>query len=120
MSGDRGQFGARLRAARHSAGLSQQDLAERSGLAVRSISNLERGRTSWPHPDSVTPPGKKPTDVTPLLQIDDGRFCRRPSHQGQKLFTEGRRRVNAKASPQAHDRVFVAPFHGDLKIARLS
>jgi predicted TIM-barrel fold metal-dependent hydrolase len=30
--------------------------------------------TDWPHPDSVTPPGKKPTDVTPLLQIDDGRL----------------------------------------------
>src|SRR5258708_8385057 len=28
--------------------------------------------TDWPHPDSVTPPGKQPTDVTPLLQIDDG------------------------------------------------
>jgi predicted TIM-barrel fold metal-dependent hydrolase len=30
--------------------------------------------TDWPHPDSVTPPGKKPTDLTPLLQIDDGRL----------------------------------------------
>jgi multidrug efflux system membrane fusion protein len=30
--------------------------------------------TDWPHPDSVTPSGKKPTDVTPLLQIDDGRL----------------------------------------------
>jgi predicted TIM-barrel fold metal-dependent hydrolase len=30
--------------------------------------------TDWPHPDSVTPPGKKPTDVTPLYQIDDGRL----------------------------------------------
>jgi predicted TIM-barrel fold metal-dependent hydrolase len=30
--------------------------------------------TDWPHPDPVTPPGKKPTDVTPLLQIDDGRL----------------------------------------------
>jgi predicted TIM-barrel fold metal-dependent hydrolase len=29
--------------------------------------------TDWPHPDS-TPPGKKATDVTPLLQIDDGRL----------------------------------------------
>jgi predicted TIM-barrel fold metal-dependent hydrolase len=28
--------------------------------------------TDWPHPDSVTPPGKKPTDMTPLFQIDDG------------------------------------------------
>ena len=30
--------------------------------------------TDWPHPDSVTPPGKKPTDVTPPFQIDDGRL----------------------------------------------
>lgn len=30
--------------------------------------------TDWPHPDSVTPPGRKPTDVTPLFQIDDGRL----------------------------------------------
>lgn len=30
--------------------------------------------TDWPHPNSVTPPGKKVTDVTPLLQIDDGRL----------------------------------------------
>ena len=30
--------------------------------------------TDWPHPDSVTPPGRKPTDVTPLFEIDDGRL----------------------------------------------
>jgi predicted TIM-barrel fold metal-dependent hydrolase len=30
--------------------------------------------TDWPHPDSVTPPGRKPTDLTPLYQIDDGRL----------------------------------------------
>jgi len=30
--------------------------------------------TDWPHPNSVTPPGRKPTEVTPLLQIDDGRL----------------------------------------------
>jgi predicted TIM-barrel fold metal-dependent hydrolase len=29
--------------------------------------------TDWPHPDA-TPPGKKPTDLTPLLQIDDDRL----------------------------------------------
>ena len=28
--------------------------------------------TDWPHPNAVTPPGKKPTDVTPMLKIDDG------------------------------------------------
>ena len=30
--------------------------------------------SDWPHPDSTTPPGRKPTDVTPLFQIDDGRL----------------------------------------------
>lgn len=30
--------------------------------------------TDWPHPNSVTPPGRKPTDITPLRQIDDGRL----------------------------------------------
>jgi predicted TIM-barrel fold metal-dependent hydrolase len=30
--------------------------------------------TDWPHPNSVTPPDRKPTDLTPLLQIDDGRL----------------------------------------------
>jgi len=30
--------------------------------------------TDWPHPDSVTPPGRKPTDVNPLFQIDDARL----------------------------------------------
>ncbi len=30
--------------------------------------------TDWPHPNSTTPPDKKPTDLTPLFQIDDGRL----------------------------------------------
>jgi predicted TIM-barrel fold metal-dependent hydrolase len=30
--------------------------------------------TDWPHPNSVTPPDKKPTDLNPLFQIDDGRL----------------------------------------------
>jgi predicted TIM-barrel fold metal-dependent hydrolase len=30
--------------------------------------------TDWPHPNSTTLPGRKPTEVTPLLQIDDGRL----------------------------------------------
>jgi transcriptional regulator with XRE-family HTH domain len=50
--GDKG-FGDRLRASRRSSGLSQQELAERSGLSIRAISKLESGRTQWPYPDSV-------------------------------------------------------------------
>jgi tetratricopeptide (TPR) repeat protein len=53
MSDHAGGFGARLRGSRQSAGLSQQELAERSGLSVRTISNLERGRTRWPYPGSL-------------------------------------------------------------------
>ena len=30
--------------------------------------------TDWPHPDSATPPGGKPTDVSPLIRIDDARL----------------------------------------------
>jgi tetratricopeptide (TPR) repeat protein/DNA-binding XRE family transcriptional regulator len=53
MTAEDAVLGARLSAYRRSAGLSQADLAERSGLSVRAISNLERGRTRWPHPDTV-------------------------------------------------------------------
>jgi predicted TIM-barrel fold metal-dependent hydrolase len=30
--------------------------------------------TDWPHPDSAQVPGRKATDIAPLLQIDDGRL----------------------------------------------
>ena len=65
MSGDSRAFGARLRAVRRSAGLSQQELAERSGLSIRTISNLERGRTRWPFPASVH-------RLADALGLDDG------------------------------------------------
>jgi transcriptional regulator with XRE-family HTH domain len=50
---DGARFGNRLRARRRSSALSQQELAERSGLSIRAISNLESGRTRWPYPNSV-------------------------------------------------------------------
>jgi tetratricopeptide (TPR) repeat protein/transcriptional regulator with XRE-family HTH domain len=54
MSDDAGSLGSRLRAYRRAAGLSQPELAERSGLSVRAISDLERDRTRWPYPNSLT------------------------------------------------------------------
>jgi predicted TIM-barrel fold metal-dependent hydrolase len=30
--------------------------------------------TDWPHLDTTMTPGRRPTDVTPMLQIDDGRL----------------------------------------------
>jgi len=53
------------------------DFADAAPLAQALIAaNPDRivWGTDWPHPDSVTPPGKQTTDVTPLLQIDDGRL----------------------------------------------
>lgn len=48
-----GSFGALLRRRRLAAGLTQEDLAGRSGLSVRAISNLERGITASPYSSSV-------------------------------------------------------------------
>ena len=42
-----------LRKQRLAAGLTQEDLAERSGVSVRAIADLERGRTRRPYPSSV-------------------------------------------------------------------
>src|SRR5689334_16857770 len=42
-----------LRQHRVAAGLTQEDLAERSGVSVRAIADLERGRTKKPYPSSV-------------------------------------------------------------------
>jgi tetratricopeptide (TPR) repeat protein/transcriptional regulator with XRE-family HTH domain len=53
MSDGTDSFGARLRAYRRSSMLSQEELAERSGLSVRAIRDLERGRTRWPYQDSL-------------------------------------------------------------------
>ena len=53
MTEDGAEFGDRLAGRRRLTGLSQQELAERSGLSVRTIGNLERGRARWPHPDTV-------------------------------------------------------------------
>ncbi|MGB6577366.1 MAG: helix-turn-helix domain-containing protein, partial [Streptosporangiaceae bacterium] len=53
MTGHAGAFGERLRACRAAAWLSQEELAERSGLSVRAIGDIERGRTRWPYRDSV-------------------------------------------------------------------
>jgi transcriptional regulator with XRE-family HTH domain len=45
--------GTWLRRQRKAAGLTQEDLSERSGVSVRTIADLERGRTRKPYPSSL-------------------------------------------------------------------
>ena len=47
-------FGTLLRRARRAAGLTQEEVAERAGVSVRTISDLERGVSHTPHTDTVT------------------------------------------------------------------
>jgi WD40 repeat protein/transcriptional regulator with XRE-family HTH domain len=53
VTGDGGALGDRLRACRAAAGLSQEELAGRSGVSVRAIRDMERGRTRCPNRDSA-------------------------------------------------------------------
>ncbi len=46
-------FGQLLRRHRLAAGLSQEDLAERAGLSIRGISDLERGARSIPRLETI-------------------------------------------------------------------
>jgi predicted ATPase/transcriptional regulator with XRE-family HTH domain len=50
---DAAPFGGRLRRLREAAGLSQEELASRSGLTARAISMLERGERKRPYPHTV-------------------------------------------------------------------
>lgn len=45
--------GAWVKSQRLASGMTQEELAGKSGLSVRAISNLERGRTARPHPRSL-------------------------------------------------------------------
>lgn len=48
-----GTVGRRIRQAREEAGLTQEELAQASGVSVRTISNLERGRAKRPYPSTL-------------------------------------------------------------------
>lgn len=47
------RFGTLLRLHRLAAGLTQAELAERTRISVRSVSDMERGVSRWPHRDTV-------------------------------------------------------------------
>ncbi|HEU5423617.1 MAG TPA: helix-turn-helix domain-containing protein, partial [Nitrolancea sp.] len=53
VEGQGSPFGVRLRRLRESAGLSQEQLAERAGLSANAIGALERGDRQRPYPNTV-------------------------------------------------------------------
>ncbi len=63
-------FGELLRGYRLAAGLTQEELAERSGLSVRSLGDMERGHTSRPFARSV----RLAADALELGQADRARL----------------------------------------------
>jgi tetratricopeptide (TPR) repeat protein/transcriptional regulator with XRE-family HTH domain len=93
------EFGRLMASHRQAAGLSQAELAERAGMSVRAISNLERGRTLWPHPDSV----HRLAGALRLTAADRAVFeaaaGRRLAAAGNAAGGQGTRRFPASAVP---------------------
>jgi len=50
------------------------DVAPLARALIAANVNRVLWGTDWPHPNTARPPSGRPTDVTPLLQIDDGRL----------------------------------------------
>jgi predicted TIM-barrel fold metal-dependent hydrolase len=49
------------------------DIAPLAKAFVTANINRVLWGTDWPHPDTSQGPGRKPTDISPLRQVDDGR-----------------------------------------------
>ena len=72
--------------------------------------------TDWPHPDSVTPPGRKVTDVTPLFQIDDGRLLNQLPVWAPDAACARRSWSTIRRSSTGSERHFAAPFAAPLAV----
>ena len=66
----RERFGVLLRGHREAAGLTQEELAERSGLTAKGISALERGERRRPYPQTI----RTLTDALALSDDERGRL----------------------------------------------
>ncbi len=79
--GGRDQVGELVRLARIAAGMTQEELAERSRMSVRAVSALECGRTRRPYPRSIrslaAALGLSSTDTAALVALGrNGRWAR--------------------------------------------
>src|SRR5689334_18752377 len=64
-------FSTRVRAHRRRLGMSQEELAARTGVSVRGIRNLEAGRTGRPRPGTI----RLLADAFELAGPERDRFC---------------------------------------------
>ncbi len=83
-----GSFGERLRELRERAGLTQEALAEKSGLSRDAVSALERGKRTRPHPITIT-------SLADALGLDA--FAR------EQLRESGRNEPSVSAPAPVHD-----------------
>ncbi|HYO30149.1 MAG TPA: helix-turn-helix domain-containing protein, partial [Thermomicrobiales bacterium] len=104
-------FGDLLRRLRAAAGLTQEELAERSGLSARGISDLERGVKTRPHFETVRL-------LTEALGVGEATRARlvaaaRPHHRPAPCPTAGR--LPAPLSPLVGGEETVAATVGPLR-----
>src|SRR5579859_8127569 len=90
-------FGDLLRRHRIAAGLSQEALAERAGISIRGLSDLERGVRVSPRPDTI----KLLADALELGEADRDRFAAaaRPSPYEPPGGPEAHRRLPVPLTP---------------------
>lgn len=98
------EFGVRLRVCRTSAGLSQEELAERSGLSARAISNLERGRARQPYRTTLQrladALGLRDTARTEFISAADRRLAPGPDVSPANADDGLRPPVNGEPAPR--------------------
>jgi transcriptional regulator with XRE-family HTH domain len=113
LSGDTQPPGSWLRRQRKAAGLTQEELADRSGLSVRAISSLERDRTHRPRPDSLRRVASGLGLTEPVVSGLIARY--RSGPDGEPAFAAGWGHGRASGEPLVVPRQLpaaVAPFAG--------
>ena len=105
---DRKEFGGRLRHFRQNAGMTQKELAAKSGLAVESIRKYEQGRR-MPKPENMK-------NLATTLQISPEDLAGKMKHSsfGQKSSMSSWRRMQEiiRSMPAGYDARSFMPSRG--------
>jgi len=109
-------FGELLRRCRNDAGLTQEELAERAGVSVESISAIERGLTRVPRKDTV----QLLADALPLTGEERSRFEAAARQSGRLTTRAGSAPRRSHPSPARYPRHAVARTASALSSARSS